>query len=109
MNQLHGAASFTITTQLPVEYTVPYLCNYNTEPNWRILANSLASIAQHPRILTMDSPSGGRFLVGLRRTAFVPFHRSACLVFRTRSEERRVGKECRSRWRWCPLKTTTCR
>jgi hypothetical protein len=31
----------------------------------------------------MDSPSGGRFLVGLRRTAFVPFHRSACLVFRT--------------------------
>ena len=28
----------------------------------------------------------------------IPYHRDARFVYVTRSEERRVGKECRSRW-----------
>ena len=36
--------------------------------------------------------------MGVSRTAWQNYEAGRAIVLRTRSEERRVGKECRSRW-----------
>src|SRR6185295_20417873 len=58
-----------------------------------------------------DGPGGGHLHLGdhvdARRTFGV--HAIDALVFALRSEERRVGKECRSRWWPCHYKKKTSR
>src|SRR3989454_12385030 len=65
----------------------------------------IVSTPQDPDAADVDAQFGGavdRLPVGRRRTKSLPglllWSRRAASLARERSEERRVGKECRSRW-----------
>ena len=49
-------------------------------------------------VLIIEVASGQRFADFMQQSVFAPAGMSGALIFDHRSEERRVGNECRSRW-----------
>src|SRR3712207_9367265 len=62
------------------------------EPSHRAMNSSLHPLAGAP------DPDLGAFLYAMRRLPATLYRASVVVMGQSRSEERRVGKECRSRW-----------
>ena len=69
----------------------------------RYIANLMGKMTLHEKLGQLNLPSGGDLVTGNVNSAeLTKMVRnqapSSILNVRSRSEERRVGKECRSRW-----------
>ena len=57
----------------------------------------IKELKKRPKTFAFADAESQRFFFSIRTISPVIF-RNGSLVFQNRSEERRVGKECRSRW-----------
>ena len=77
---------------------------YSMEINKQLLKVLFAEAKENPRLRqnfdlrTSSADTSQRMLNALQPGTEVPIHRHEKTAETVRSEERRVGKECRSRW-----------
>src|SRR5690554_7970315 len=69
-------------------------------PIWFAIAKAMLETGITPDFIVIDGAEGGTGAAPLELVDHVgmPLREALWLVHNTRSEERRVGKECRSRW-----------